>query len=61
MDESAEFDYADDFDDDARDGTGRAGSLLNPPTFRESIGLLAELRLIGDLGFVFVPLQRIKR
>jgi DNA excision repair protein ERCC-3 len=26
VDESAEFDYADDFDDDGRDGTARAPS-----------------------------------
>lgn len=64
MDESAEYDYADDFDDDAHDGTDRAlDPLLNPPSVPKSVGVSAELLIDGgDLGVdVFVLLQRIRR
>jgi hypothetical protein len=55
VDESAEYDYADDFDDDAHDGTDRAlDPLLNPPSVPKSVGVSAELLIDGgDLGWMF--------
>lgn len=54
MDESAEFDYADDFDDDAHDGTDRGlDPSRNTPAPPESVRFLRNFLLMGNLvGFL---------